>query len=156
MKTNWKALIWSIVIPLLVGGVSAFLTMDSMQSFDLIAKPPLSPPAWLFPVVWSILFVLMGIASYLVYTSNAPKEQKTRALTVYAIQLAVNFFWSLIFFNLEAYLFAFLWLVLLWALVVWTIILFWRIRPGAGILLLPYLLWVTFAGYLNFAIYLLN
>ncbi len=156
MKTNWKALIWSIVIPLLVGGLSALLTMNSMQSFDMIIKPPLSPPAWLFPVVWSILFVLMGIASYLVYTSNTPKEQKNRALTVYAIQLAVNFFWSIIFFNLEAYLFAFLWLVLLWALIVLTIVLFWRIRPIAGILLLPYLLWVTFAGYLNYAIYLLN
>ena len=110
MKINWKVLIWSIAIPLLVGAFSAFLTMDSMQSFDLITKPPLSPPAWLFPVVWSILFVLMGIASYLVYTSNAPTEQKNRALTVYAVQLVVNFFWSIIFFNLEAYLFAFLWL----------------------------------------------
>ncbi|MBQ2931493.1 MAG: tryptophan-rich sensory protein [Clostridia bacterium] len=156
MKTNWKALIWNIAVPLLVGGLSAILTMGSMQSFALITKPPLSPPSWLFPVVWSILFVLMGIASYLVYTSNAPQDQKSRALTVYAIQLAVNFFWSIIFFNLEAYLFAFLWLVLLWALIVLTIILFWQIRRSAGILLLPYLLWVTFAGYLNYAIYLLN
>ena len=139
-----------------MGAVAGLLTRNAMQDFQMLTKPPLSPPGWLFPVVWSILFVLMGIASYIVYVSNVPKEQKSQALTVYAIQLAVNFFWSIIFFNLEAYLFAFLWLVLLWALIVLTIVLFWQIRRSAGILLLPYLLWVTFAGYLNYAIYLLN
>ncbi len=156
MKINWKALIFSILIPLAVGWLSALFTSDSMQGFDMIIKPPLSPPSWLFPVVWTILYTLMGIASYLVYTSNAPKDKVSTALTFYGIQLVVNFFWSLIFFNLEAYLFAFFWLVLLWALIVVTTILFWRINRTAGILLIPYLLWVTFAGYLNYAIYLLN
>ena len=156
MKINWKTLIWCIVIPLAVGGLSALITMDSMAAFDAVTKPPLSPPGWLFPVVWTILFVLMGIASYIVYTSDSSPKQISNALTVYAVQLAVNFFWSIIFFNLEAYLFAFLWLILLWVLIFATIVLFWRINRVAGILLLPYILWVTFAGYLNFAIYLLN
>lgn len=156
MKINWRELITAILIPLAVGGVSALLTMGNMSLFDTVIKPPLSPPAWLFPVVWTILFVLMGIASYLVYSSDKPKEQISKALTIYGIQLVVNFFWSIIFFNLEAYLFAFYWLLLLWLLIVITIARFWQINRTAGILLLPYLLWVTFAGYLNYAIYLLN
>ncbi|MDO4744104.1 MAG: TspO/MBR family protein [Clostridia bacterium] len=156
MKINWKALIVSILIPLGVGALAAFLTGGNMEIFDTIQKPPLSPPGWLFPVVWTILYTLMGISSYLVYTSNAPKEKIRGALTLYGLQLAVNFFWSIIFFNLRAYLFAFYWLVLLWVLIILTIISFWKISKPAAILLIPYLLWVTFAGYLNYAIYLLN
>lgn len=155
MKTEWKKLIISILIPLAVGGLSALLTRGSMQMFDNIRKPPLSPPAWLFPVVWTILFILMGIASYLVATSNKPYRAKT-ALTFYGIQLIFNFFWSIIFFNLEMYLFAFIWLVMLWALIIITTVLFYRISKPAGYLMIPYILWVTFAGYLNFAIFLLN
>ena len=155
MKIEWKKLIISILIPLAVGGLSALLTSGSMQDFAAINKPPLSPPAWLFPVVWTILFVLMGIASYLVLTSSKPYRAKT-ALTVYGIQLVFNFFWSIIFFNLEMYLFAFIWLVALWFLIILTTVLFYRISKPAGYLMIPYILWVTFAGYLNFAIYLLN
>lgn len=155
MKIDWKKLIIFIAIPLLVGGLSALLTMGSMESFELLIKPPLSPPAWLFPVVWTILFVLMGIASYLVYTSRQPYRSKT-ALTVYGIQLVFNFFWSIIFFNMQAYLFAFFWLVILWLLILATTLLFYRISKPAGYLMIPYLLWVTFAGYLNLAIYILN
>lgn len=156
MKNNWKALIVSILIPLGVGALAAFLTGGNMEIFDTIQKPPLSPPGWLFPVVWTILYTLMGVSSYLVYTSNAPKEKIRGALTLYGLQLAVNFFWSIIFFNLRAYLFAFYWLVLLWVLIILTIISFWKISKPAAILLIPYILWVTFAGYLNYAIYLLN
>ncbi|MBQ8184972.1 MAG: tryptophan-rich sensory protein [Lachnospiraceae bacterium] len=155
MKINWKKLAVCIAIPLAVGGVSAFLTRGSMQTFGMLNKPPLSPPAWLFPVVWTILYVLMGIASYLVLTSEKTYRIPT-ALTVYGIQLAFNFWWSIIFFNLELYLFAFIWLVLLWLLILLTSVLFYRISKPAGYLMIPYLLWVTFAGYLNFAIYLLN
>ncbi len=155
MKIQWKKLIICIAVPLLVGGLSAWLTKDSMETFDAIAKPPLSPPGWLFPIVWSILYVLMGIASYLILTSDKPARSKT-ALSVYGIQLVFNFFWSIIFFNLEAYLFAFFWLLALWVLIIITTVLFWRIDKRAGYLMLPYLLWVTFAAYLNFGIYLLN
>ena len=155
MKIQWKKLLLCIAVPLLVGGLSALLTRNSMQSFSALNQPPLSPPGWLFPVVWSILFILMGIASYLVL--QAPKTEYTRtALIVYGIQLFFNFFWSIFFFNLKAYLFAFVWLIALWLLIFMTLTLFRRITKPAGYLLIPYLLWVTFAGYLNFMIYLLN
>ena len=155
VKIHLKKLIISILIPLAVGGLSALLTMGSMESFEQLNKPPLSPPGWLFPVVWSVLFILMGIASYLVYVSPKTDERKS-ALTFYAVQLFFNFVWSLLFFNLEAYLFAFIWLVALWVLIIITAIKFYRISKPSGYLLIPYILWVTFAGYLNLAIYILN
>lgn len=154
MKIQWKRLLVYLAIPLAVGGLAGILTKDSMMQFALVNKPPLSPPGWLFPVVWTILFLLMGLASYLV--SRSDSAQKRPALILYAIQLIVNFFWSIFFFNFEWYLFSFFWLVLLWVLILLTIRAFWRVSPVAGILLIPYLLWVTFAGYLNLAIYLLN
>ena len=153
MKIQWKTLIICLIIPLAVGIISAFLTRNNMETFDLINKPFLAPTSWLFPVVWTILYILMGIASYLVFISEKPNKT---ALTVYGLQLIFNFFWSIIFFNLELYLFAFIWLVLLWLLVIKTTILFYQISKLAGYLMIPYLLWVTFAGYLNFSIYLLN
>ncbi len=155
MKTQWKKLIICILIPLAVGGVSALLTRGSMATFESVAKPPLSPPSWLFPVVWTVLYVLMGVASYIVLTSNMPARSRT-ALRVYGIQLFFNFFWSIIFFNLENYLLAFVWLVILWLLILLTTFLFYGIDKRAGYLMIPYIVWVTFAGYLNFGIYLLN
>jgi len=156
LQINKKALIIAIAIPLLVGTLAAFLTRDSMAQFMQLNKPPLSPPGILFPIVWTILYALMGIASYLVYSSNEKQEDIYDALSVYTLQLFVNFFWSIIFFNLEWYLFAFFWLLLLWALILYTILLFYKISKPAAYLLIPYLLWVTFAGYLNLGIYLLN
>lgn len=154
---QWKKLITCIAIPLAVGSFSALLSQNGMETFDTINKPPLSPPGWLFPIVWTILYTLMGIASYLVLTAEqASQQSKDRALLVYGLQLAFNFGWSLIFFNLEAYLFAFIWLVVLWLLILKTISLFGQISKTAGYLMIPYLLWVTFAGYLNLAIYFLN
>lgn len=153
MKNQWKKLIICLVIPLAVGSLSALLTRNSMETFGSINKPILAPPAWLFPVVWTILYILMGIASYLVLTSS---KENRKALTVYSIQLVFNFLWSIIFFNLELYLFAFIWLVLLWLLILETAILFYQISKTAGYLMIPYLLWVTFASYLNYFIYLLN
>ncbi len=156
MTIKLKPLLINLFIPLAVGGLSALLTMDSMETFERINQPPLSPPGWLFPVVWTILYILMGISAYLVTTSSATDKQKRNAFIVYGTQLFFNFLWSIIFFNREDYLFAFVWLVILWALILTNIILFYRISKPAGLLLIPYLLWVTFAGYLNFAIYLLN
>lgn len=152
LKINIKQLILCIAIPLLVGGLAAFLTRDSMDIFTQLDKPPLSPPGILFPIVWTILYTLMGIASYLVVSSDADKEEIQNALFVYGLQLAVNFFWSIFFFNLGWYLFAFFWLLLLWGFILYTIVVFYRISKPAAYLLIPYLLWVTFAGYLNFAI----
>ncbi len=151
-----KPLVISLLIPLGVGGVSAFVTRDGMDAMKELTSPPLTPPAWLFPVVWTILFILMGIASYLVYMSEQPRAAVRTALTVYGIQLAANFFWSILFFNLGMYLFSFVWILLLWSLIFATLLLFYRISKPAGYLLLPYLLWVSFAAYLNFGIFLLN
>lgn len=156
MTIRLKPLLINLFIPIAVGGLSALFTMNSMENFERLNQPPLSPPGWLFPVVWTILYTLMGIAAYLVVTSNATQKDKRTALTIYGVQLFFNFLWSIIFFNREDFLFAFIWLVALWALIIANIILFYRISKPAGIMLIPYLLWVTFAAYLNFAIYLLN
>lgn len=156
MKIDKKRLVICLAIPLVVGGAAGLLTMNSMEAFEALNQPPLSPPGWLFPVVWTVLYVLMGIASYLVSVSDAPQEEKARALWTYGIQLAFNFLWPIAFFNLKWYLSAFLWLVILWILILITALRFGRIRKPAGYLLVPYLLWVAFAGYLNLGIYLLN
>lgn len=151
---NLKALVVSILIPLGVGAAAAFFTRNSMDVYEGLVQPPLSPPGWLFPVVWTILYTLMGISSYLIYRSDSPN--KNTALTIYALQLAVNFFWTIIFFNLEMYLLAFLWLLLLLVLIVLMMVSFNRINKTAAYLQIPYLIWVLFAGYLNLGIYLLN
>ena len=146
---HWKNLITAVAIPLAVGGLSAWITKDGMKAFETVNQPPLTPPMWLFPVVWSILFVLMGIASYLVVMQ---KGEDTKALTLYTVQLIFNFFWSIWFFNLGWYLFAFLWLVALWILILATTVAFYRISKPAAWLILPYLVWVAFAGYLNLGV----
>lgn len=156
MKIQWKQLLICLAIPLGVGGLAALITRNSMETFEQLNKPPLSPPGWLFPVVWTILYLLMGLASYLVLVSDSGRRQIRSALQVYGWQLGANFIWPLLFFSAQAYLPAFLWLVLLWVLIAVTLYRFARIRPTAGWLLVPYLLWVTFAGYLNLGIYLLN
>lgn len=156
----WKKIrpyVISVVIALAVGGISALLTMNNMDLYSKIEQPALAPPPWLFPVVWTILYVLMGIGAALVYNRKDFKPEETRnALIIYAINLALNFFWSIIFFNLEAYLFAFIWLVALWIVIIAMIISFRKVSPVAAYLQIPYLIWVTFAGYLNLAIYILN
>lgn len=156
MSKKTKQFLICLAVPLAVGGISALVSGGSMDTFENLNKPPLSPPGWLFPAVWTVLFVLMGIASYLVLSSGKPQGEINRALTVYGIQLVFNFFWSVFFFNLSLYLFSFIWLVLLWLLILASAILFYRISRAAGYLMIPYLLWVAFVGYLNFQIYLLN
>ncbi len=156
MKKNIKAYAIGIIIPVAVGLAAAFLTRNNMDIYQNIQKPPLAPPAILFPIVWTILYILMGISSVRIYNSAADSTEKTRALFIYGLQLAVNFFWSIWFFNLQAYLLSFVWLVILWLLLLAMIVRFYRIDPPAAWLQLPYLLWVTFAGYLSFMIYWLN
>lgn len=156
LKIKWKALLICLAIPLIAGGLSGFITSDSMEVFQQLNKPPLSPPGWVFPVVWTILYLLMGLASYLVLTSGEKPSQIKRALTLYGLQLLVNVLWPVFFFKFGWYLFSFLWLVLLWVLILATMALFYRISKPAAYLLIPYLIWVTFAGYLNWGIYRLN
>lgn len=156
MKINKKLLIICLVIPLAIGSITALLTGGGMDVFETLNNPPLSPPGWLFPVAWTILYILMGIASYLVLEAGKSQEVTKRAIWLYGIQLAFNFLWPILFFNLSAYLFAFIWLVVLWILILATTVQFYRIRDIAGYLMIPYLAWVAFAGYLNLGIYLLN
>ncbi|WP_251449129.1 TspO/MBR family protein [Vermiculatibacterium agrestimuris] len=156
MRIQWKKWIVAVLIPEAVGGLSALLTKDGMERFLTLRQPPLSPPQWVFPVVWTLLFFLMGVASYLVSVGEDVRGDKRRALTLYALQLGANFLWTILFFNLGRYLLAFVWLLFLWVLILCTLRLFWRLSRPAGLLLLPYLLWVAFAGYLNFGIWLLN
>ncbi len=155
MKTERKQLLTALAIPLLIGGLSALLT-GGMDGFKILNKPPLSPPGWIFPVVWTILYLAMGLASYMVYKSAAPQYKKNNALLFYGFQLFFNFFWSIIFFRWEMYLFAFVWLMVMWILIIITTVKFWDINKIAGYLMVPYLLWVTFAAYLNLGIYILN
>ena len=156
MNSKIKTLLICIAIPLMVGGLSAFLTRNNMAVFQQINKPALSPPAIVFPIVWTILYTLMGIASYIIFTSESNSEYLDDAIFFYALQLSANFFWSIFFFNFQWYLFSFIWLIFLWLLILITTLMFSKISKSAAILMVPYLIWVTFAGYLNFSIYLLN
>ena len=138
-----------------VGGLSALLTNMGMESYKAAEKPPLTPPDIVFPIVWSILFTLMAISAARVWlTENS--RMKNRAMIVYAIQLLFNFFWSILFFNFQAYGLAFVWIIALWILILLMIVRFYNIDKAAGLLQIPYLLWVTFAAYLNFMVYQLN
>lgn len=151
---KWKPLLVSLLLSLGVGGFSTFLTKDSMDVYKTLNQPPLAPPGWLFPVVWTILFIMMGLAAYLVWIKNAP--DRAQALFWYAVQLAFNFCWTLLFFNAKWYGVALVWLLILWALILITAVKFYRTTPAAGWLMLPYLLWVTFAAYLNAGVWYLN
>ncbi|MBQ6355137.1 tryptophan-rich sensory protein [Candidatus Saccharibacteria bacterium] len=150
-----------IAAPLIVGGVSALMTMNAMGSFSEMEQPPLAPPAWLFPVAWTILYALMGFSSYLIFMgglNGAKRDKKIAkvALVIYGIQLAFNFIWSPLFFNLEWYWFAFGWLIAMWLIILALIILAGKVSKGAVFCLLPYILWCTFAAYLNAGIAILN
>jgi len=154
MKINFKKLFTYLGITLGVGALSAFFTMGSMDIYSEIEKPALAPPSIVFPIAWTILYTLMAISAYIVSQSNC--ENKSSALTIFYIQLAVNFVWPLIFFNLQAFFVSLLWLILLVALVVVMIIQFYKCKPISAYLQIPYLLWLLFATYLNFSISIMN
>ena len=156
MKKPTKTILLSILLAEAVGGLSAWLTRDGMEAFtSAIAQPPLSPPALLFPIIWTILYALLGFGSARVWMSP-PSPERSRALNLYAIQLILNFFWSLIFFNAQAFGFALFWLLALWLMVLLTILAFNEVDPLAAKLQVPYLVWLTFAAYLNLGIWYLN
>ena len=155
MKIDWKKLLLCLALPLAVGGLAALLS-GGMDLYKELDRPPLSPPGWVFPIVWSALYLLMGYASYRVLESGAEPMQIRRAWIFYGLQLAANFLWPLLFFGGQMYLAALLLLTLLWVLIFLTIRAFTEAEELAGDLLIPYLLWVTFAWYLNLGIFLLN
>ena len=154
MKIRDKsALIISILIPLAVGTMSALFS-GNMSSYSILTQPAFSPPGFIFPVVWTILYILMGASSYIVYSSNSPN--KSKALLLYCIQLFFNFCWSIIFFGLDLFLFAFIWLIALIFIIINMIRQFLIVNPLSAYLQIPYLIWCIFAAYLNFSIFLLN
>lgn len=165
MKISTFNKIWRlalcILVPVGVGGLSAALTMGAMSSFGEMKQPPFSPPAWLFPVAWTILYVLMGLASWLIWytgTCNAKTKDATRKLLIiYGVQLFFNFCWSPVFFNFKWYWFAFVWLIVMWAMIIALVAGVRKLlNRGAMVCLVPYLLWCTFAAYLNAGIAILN
>lgn len=156
IKRSWKIYGLWILLTEAVGALSGWLSREGSEIFQQsVAKPPLSPPGWLFPVVWGILYALMGFGAARIYLSPSSRE-RSRGLNLYIVQLIVNFFWSLIFFNAQAFGFAFLWLLLLWALVLWMILTWRKVDPLAAYLQIPYLIWLTFAAYLNAGVWYLN
>lgn len=144
-----------IVSALIIGGLSGFLSRDGMKEYANLSRPPLAPPGIVFPIVWSILFILMGIGAAMVYNNSDGPERKT-AIGFYTAQLIVNFFWSIIFFSAGQRLFAFIWIMLLLVLVLIMYISFYRVKPAAAYLQIPYILWLCFAAYLNFGVWYLN
>ena len=143
-----------LVSPLLIGIGSSLLVKD--MSLTDIKTPILTPPAIVFPIAWTILYVLMGIGAMLIYSSKDNEDNKNMGLIFHCIQLIFNFFWSIIFFNLKQYLFALVWLVLLWLTVVSMLKNYKKVNKTAFVLNIPYIAWLTFAGYLNLMIFVLN
>lgn len=144
-------LICSLLIPLLVGCFSALLTMDDMKAYETLRRPPLAPPGWLFPIVWGVLYVLMGLASYFVMTTHTSVLGKWIAMSFYYTQLLMNFFWPILFFTYSRYTLSLVWLFVMWVLIFVCMLKFFRIRKIAGVFMGVLLTWTTFATYLNFA-----
>lgn len=155
-KFDLKKFLISIAIPLSVGGISAFIVNGNTDLYSKINQPPLAPPSWIFPVVWTVLYLLMGISLYIVWNTRADSGKKQLAFLLFGIQLFLNLIWSPIFFGLQLFLPALIVLVFTWIFTAAMIVSFYAISKPAALLQIPYIIWLTFAGYLNFAIYLLN
>ena len=153
-KIQWGKLILSILIALSVGFLTSLLTKNNMHIYASLNKPPLAPAGMVFPIVWTVLYILMGVSAYMVLVKN--DTMKKGALVVYALQLAINFSWPLIFFNTELYFLALLILIILWLMVFVMIVAFLQVDPKAAWLQYPYLVWITYATYLNLGVVFLN
>ena len=155
-QKKWKVYAFWIGLSLAIGVLSGLLSRPGMEGFqETVRQPPLSPPAFLFPVVWTALYILMGIGAARIWLTD-PSALRSKGINLFIAQLVVNFFWSLIFFDARAFSLAFIWLLLLWGLVLWMIITFRKVDRLASILQLPYLLWLTFAAYLSAGVWFLN
>ena len=145
-----------IAIPPVVGALSGFLIRNNVFIYDVLQKPPFALPNNLFGIVWGILYVLIGVGLYLFTKAEIPSEDKSYGFTVFAFQLLLNFFWPILFFNFRMYLLAFILLVVLFVFVAITVAAFFGARKASGIVLIPYLLFLVYAGYLNFGVWFLN
>jgi len=154
MLMDYLKLAASIIICLSAGFIGSFFTRNSISTwYTTIAKPAFNPPNWVFGPVWTILFILMGISLYLVWTSGKDIQA---AVAVFAVQLVLNLAWSIIFFGLKSPMWAFGEILFLWVFIILTIIRFYPISKAASYLLVPYILWVSFAAILNFSIWMKN
>jgi benzodiazapine receptor len=154
---NIVRLVVAIAIPLLVGGLSGIATARSVRDwYPTLAKPPFNPPSWVFGPVWTVLYITMGVAAFLVWQKGLDSGAVKLALALFALQLLLNGLWSVLFFGLRSPATAFAEVLLLWVAIAATLLVFWRVSPVAGTLLLPYLTWVSFAAVLNGSIWILN
>lgn len=154
-KINWWKLIVSVVVCQLAGGIGSLFTAPNITGwYGTLQKPSFNPPNWIFGPVWTTLFVLMGISLYLIWNSKSPK--KNIAITVFGVQLGLNVLWSVLFFGMQNPFLAFCEIILLWVAILASMILFWPIAKKTTWLLLPYILWVSFASILNFTLWQLN
>lgn len=155
-KPTWKQYLFWIALSLGIGFLSGLISREGTQIYaQMLQKPSLSPPGWVFGVVWTILYTLMGVSAALIWAAPRTMAQ-SRGLNLFIAQLIVNFFWSPIFFNARAYGLALVWLLILWALVLLMILQFRKVNKTAARLQIPYLLWLTFAAYLNWGVWQLN
>lgn len=154
MKIQWKTLLLSIFLPLFIGFLSSNLISNNTLIYNSLVLPTFAPPSFLFPIIWTVLYILMGISFYFILTSE--HSMKKTSLILYGIQLFLNFIWSPIFFRQQMYGLAFLILVLLFIVVLLMTKHFFYISPLAGLLQVPYILWLIIAGYLNFMIFIFN
>lgn len=157
MRNNkWKIYLFWIGLAEAVGAIAGILTRNNVLEYQMqVKQTPFSPPGFLFPVVWSILYALMGIGAARISSSN-PSPERSMGLNLFIVQLTMNFLWPLIFFNMQAYGFAIIWLLLLWFLVAGMVYIFYKTDAVAAILQFPYLVWLSFALYLNIGVWLLN
>lgn len=145
-----------LVLPIALGGISALASGNIQQEYFFMNKPAFFPPAYIFPFVWTVLYVCMGIALYLVLISNASEKEMRHACLFFALKMALNFTWPILFFRESLYLFAFFWSLGLCVLVAITMVSFYRINKAAGILMIPYLGWTVFAVFLNYVVYIIS
>ncbi|MGZ7095361.1 MAG: TspO/MBR family protein [Methanobacterium sp.] len=156
-KVDIVKLVVSILIPLIVGFTSSFATLGSITTFfNVLNKPSWTPPSWAFAPIWTILYILMGIALFLVWRKGWDRKDVKIAIGAFAVQLILNFFWTIIFFGFKSIFGGLVSIVILWIAILINIILFYRISKAAGILLVPYIIWVTIASYLNYTVFVLN
>ena len=155
-KFDFIGLIKNILIPLGGGLMVVFITRDSMRVFESVKKSILTPPAIVFPIVWSVLYFLMGIAAYRIYMNNKANKKDYNGYFYYLVQLLVNFLWSIVFFNFRLYGISFILIIILLILIIITTIKFFKVDKIAAILMTPYILWVSFASYLTFYIWMFN
>ena len=156
MHTGFKLVI-AIALPLVVGGLSGFATSGGVATwYPTLVKPPFNPPAWVFGPVWTLLYIMMGAAAFLVWRHEPATAEVRLALVAFIVQLALNGLWSILFFGLQAPGWALVEIVLLWLAIGATLVLFWSVVPAAGLLLIPYLAWVSFATVLNASLWWLN